>query len=135
MSEALPSVVDVVGLDACLVKLVDADRVVAARDKLPAAAETDRLADWFKVLGDPTRTRLLYAVLEAGELCVCDLAATVGAAETTVSHALRWLRTAGIVRARRAGRMVFYSLDDAHVRMLLDLGREHLRHTSPRGHR
>ena len=135
MSEPLPAIVEVVGLDACLVKVVDADRVASARNKLPTAAETDRLADWFKVLGDPTRTRLLYAVLEAGELCVCDLAATVGAAETTVSHALRWLRTAGIVRARRAGRMVFYSLDDAHVRMLLDLGREHLRHTALHGRR
>ena len=135
MSEPLPAIVEVVGLDASLVKVVDADRVAAAREKLPTAAETDRLADWFRVLGDPTRTRLLYAVLEAGELCVCDLAATVGAAETTVSHALRWLRTAGIVRARRAGRMVFYSLDDAHVRMLLDLGREHLRHTALHGRR
>jgi len=110
------------------VTLVDADRVAAARERIPSSAETDRLAEWFGVLGDATRSRILYAVLEAGELCVCDLAATVGASETTVSHALRNLRTAGIVRARRSGRMMYYSLDDEHVRMLLDLGREHLRH-------
>lgn len=123
----------IMSLDACAVKLVDSDRVDAARAVLPTVAETDRLAEWFRVLGDPTRTRLLYALLEAGELCVCDLAATIDTAETTVSHALRWLRTGGMVRARRCGRMIFYSLDDAHVRMLLDLGREHLRHTTP-GH-
>lgn len=122
----------VVPLDVCEVRLVDADRVAAARDRLPSPQETDRLADWFKVLGDPTRARILYAVLEAGELCVCDLAAAVDVAESTVSHSLRWLRTAGIVRARRSGRMMFYSLDDEHVRMLLDLGREHLRHRDGR---
>ena len=109
--------------------LVDADRVAFAQERLPSTDETDRLADWFRVLGDPTRTRLLYALLEGGELCVSDLAHTVGAAETTVSHALRWLRKSDIVRSRRAGRLIYYSLDDAHVRMLLDLGREHLRHT------
>jgi DNA-binding transcriptional ArsR family regulator len=118
----------VIALDGCAVRLVDGPRVAAARDRLPSTAETERLADWFKVMGDATRTRILYALLEAGELCVCDLAAAVDVAESTVSHALRWLRTAGIVRARRAGRMIFYSLDDEHVRMLLDLGREHLRH-------
>jgi ArsR family transcriptional regulator, lead/cadmium/zinc/bismuth-responsive transcriptional repressor len=109
--------------------LVDADRVAFAQERLPNTDETDRLADWFRVLGDPTRTRLLYALLEGGELCVSDLAYTVGSSETTVSHALRWLRKSDIVRSRRAGRLIYYSLDDAHVRMLLDLGREHLRHT------
>ena len=73
---------------------------------------------------------LLYALLEAGELCVCDLSAATGTPETNVSHALRLLRTAGIVKARRAGRKMHYSLDDAHVRMLLDVSREHLRHAA-----
>jgi len=90
--------------------------------------EASQLAELFKLLGDPTRARLLYALLEAGELCVCDLAETIEVPESTVSHALRLLRTAGIVRNRRAGRMIFYALDDAHVRQLLDLSRQHLRH-------
>jgi DNA-binding transcriptional ArsR family regulator len=115
-------------LEVCEVRVVDADKVAATRDRLPSLEETDGLADWFKVLGDATRARILYAVLEAGEICVCDLAATVDVAESTVSHALRWLRGAGVVRARRSGKMMFYSLDDEHVRMLLDIGREHLRH-------
>jgi ArsR family transcriptional regulator, lead/cadmium/zinc/bismuth-responsive transcriptional repressor len=108
--------------------LVDGERVAAARAGLAGNAETERLAEWFRVLGDPTRTRILCALLEAGELCVGDLAATVDATETAVSHALRWLRAAGMVRARRAGRMVYYALADGHVRLLLDVGLEHLRH-------
>lgn len=118
----------VVGLDACAVTAIDPDRVAAARAKLLAADEAQRLAELFRLLGDPGRVRILYALLEAGELCVCDLAATVGAPDTSVSHALRLLRTAGIVRSRRDGRMIYYGLDDAHVRLLLDLSAEHLRH-------
>jgi DNA-binding transcriptional ArsR family regulator len=119
---------DAVPLDRCSVRLVDADRVEAARRQLPADDELEGLTGLFRLLGDPTRARLLYALLEAGELCVCDLAASIDASETTVSQALRLLRTAGVVRARRAGRMIHYRLDDAHVRLLLDLSREHLRH-------
>jgi DNA-binding transcriptional ArsR family regulator len=115
-------------IEACDVRVVDPHKVALTRERLPSPAETDRLADWFKVLGDATRARILYAVLEAGELCVCDLAATIDVPESTVSHALRWLRGAGVVRARRSGKMMYYRLDDEHVRMLLDIGREHLRH-------
>lgn len=121
-------VADVVGLDVCSAKLIDPERVAAVRERLVGLEEAGRLAEQFKLLADPTRTRLLYALLEAGELCVCDLAETIGVPESSVSHALRLLRTAGIVRNRRDGRMIYYSLDDAHVRLLLDLSLEHLRH-------
>lgn len=124
---------EVVGLDACMVPAVDAERVAATRARLLSPGDSVRLADLFRLLGDANRTRILYALLEAGELCVCDLSATVDVPETSVSHALRLLRTAGIVRNRRSGRMVYYSLDDAHVRLLLDLSREHLHHEPPRG--
>lgn len=90
--------------------------------------EVASLADQFKLLGDPTRIRLLYTLAEAGELNVTDLSARVDVPETTVSHALRLLRTAGIVRNRKDGRMVYYSLEDDHVRMLLTVSVEHLRH-------
>jgi DNA-binding transcriptional ArsR family regulator len=119
---------DVVPLDRCAVRVVDAERVDAARRELPGDDELEGLTGLFRLLGDATRVRLLYALLEAGELCVCDLAASIDASETTVSQALRLLRTAGVVRARRSGRMMHYRLDDSHVRMLLDLTREHLRH-------
>ena len=124
---------DLIGLDTCSQRVIDEERVMAARARLLPAEELSSLTDLFRLLGDPTRVSLLYALLEAGELCVCDLAATTSNSETTVSHALRLLRTAGVVRARRAGRQMHYSLDDAHVRLLLDLSREHLRHTALEG--
>lgn len=120
----------VVGLDGCALKVVDRERVETAREALLPEDEIRALTELFRLLGDPTRVRLLYALLEAGELCVCDLAATTETPETNVSQALRLLRTAGVVKARRSGRMMFYSLDDAHVRVLLDLSREHLRHAT-----
>ena len=120
---------EVIGLDACATKIVDQARVEAARARLLPEDDLAGLTQLFRLLGDVTRARLLYALLEAGELCVCDLAAVTDTPETNVSHALRLLRTARVVKARRDGRMMFYSLDDAHVRMLLDLSREHLRHS------
>jgi DNA-binding transcriptional ArsR family regulator len=118
---------EVTGLDACTAQVVDKEKVAAARDAMPGERELLELTDLFRLLGDPTRARILYAVLEAGELCVCDIAAATATAETTASHALRLLRTAGVVVGRRSGRMMYYRLADAHVRMLLDLTREHNR--------
>ncbi len=126
----MPESESIVGLDGCTTKVVDKERVEAARAKLLPEDELSALTQLFRLLGDVTRARLLYALLEAGELCVCDLAPATDTPETNVSHALRLLRTAGVVKARRAGRMMHYSLDDAHVRMLLDLSREHLQHIS-----
>lgn len=123
----------VIGLDACSARAVDADRVAAVRQRLVDLGEGAQLAELFKLLSDPTRVRILYALLEAGELCVCDVAESVGVPDSSVSHALRLLRTAGVVRNRRAGRMIYYSLDDSHVRLLLDLSLEHLRHGQPSG--
>ncbi|MDP8977244.1 MAG: metalloregulator ArsR/SmtB family transcription factor [Actinomycetota bacterium] len=117
-----------VGPDQCGARVVDPGRVTATRARLLSTREAGELAGLFGLLADPTRVRILYGLLEAGELCVCDLAAVVEASETAVSHALRLLRTAGVVRNRRDGRMVFYRLDDAHVHLLLDVSREHLRH-------
>lgn len=118
--------------DECEVKQVDGGKVAAVRGLIDAT-DAARLAELFKLLGDPTRARILYALLEAGEMCVCDISETVEVPESTASHALRLLRTAGIVRNRRDGRMVQYSVDDAHVRMLLDLSLQHLRHDQGNG--
>jgi len=118
--------------DSCSVRMVDADRVAAARARMITGDEATEVTELFRLLGDPTRVRMLYALAETGELCVCDLAAVVEVPETSVSHALRLLRTAGIVRSRRSGRMAYYSLDDAHVRLLLDVSAEHLRHDDRR---
>jgi DNA-binding transcriptional ArsR family regulator len=119
---------EIVDIEACAAPAVDAEKVAAAVDRALPTDEVRRITELFRLLGDPTRVRLLYALVETGELCVCDLSAAVGVPETSVSHALRLLRTAGIVRTRRDGRMVYYSLTDAHVRLLLDVSAEHLRH-------
>lgn len=83
-----------------------------------ADATVSALADTFRVLGDPTRVKILDA-LSAGELCVCDIAELVGISESAVSHQLRLLRGMRLVRPRRAGRLVYYSLDDQHIIELL----------------
>ena len=119
---------EVTPLDVCAVRLVDPARVALTRTALPDIAEAERLAALFRLLGDRSRNRMLFALAEAGELCVCDLAAVVDVPEASVSQALRLLRTAGVVRTRRDGRRVWYRLDDAHVRLLLDVSREHIRH-------
>ncbi len=81
------------------------------------------------MLGDPTRVRLLDA-LHGGEQCVCALAALLGATESAVSHQLRVLRALRLVRARRAGRLVYYALDDQHIHQLFSVGLEHVRERS-----
>ena len=97
-------------------------------DAIPDPTQAGSLAEMFRLLGDPTRVRILYALLEAGELCVCDVADAVDTTETKVSQAMRLLRSAGVVRNRRSGRNIFYRLDDAHIRLILDLSREHVAH-------
>ena len=121
---------DVVEIDGCLARVVDSERVAAVQAAMPAAADVEQAADVFALLGDANRLRLLVALLEGGEMCVCDLAAAAGMSESAASHAVRWLRAHRIVSApRRQGRMMYYRLDDAHVRMLLDVALTHSQHT------
>ena len=124
---------EAVALDACEVKLVDPERVRAVQASLPASDIVDELAEVFGLLSDPNRVRLLASLLEGGELCVCDLAAAAGMGESTTSHALRLLRAHHVVKARRSGRMMRYSLRDGHVRMLLDVALEHIGHADGAG--
>lgn len=117
-------------LDDYAVKLIDPEKVNRVREVLPDQREVVELADVFSLLADPGRLRLLVALLEAGELCVCDLAATTEMTESAVSHALRLLRAHRIVSVSRRGRMAYYRLADAHVRMVLDLRLTHAGHTT-----
>lgn len=97
----------------------------ARRAALMPARTVEGLAATFRVLGDPTRVRILDA-LSAGELCVCDIAELVGISESAVSHQLRVLRGMRLVRPRRAGRLVYYSLDDQHIIELLRQALSHV---------
>jgi DNA-binding transcriptional ArsR family regulator len=108
--------------------MVHPERVEAVKHGLVSPSDASRLAERFKLLADPGRLRMVYALLEAGELCVCDLAATVEATESATSHQLRQLRLAGLVRSRKEGRTVYYRVDDTHVRLLLDVAVEHYLH-------
>ena len=118
-----------IGIDECGTRLVDAGRVGRVREVMPDAGDVTDAADVFGLLGDANRLRLLFALLEGGELCVCDLAVACQMSESSVSHALRLLRAHRIVSVERRGRMAFYRLDDSHVRMLLDLALTHTQHT------
>ena len=118
-----------VSFDACAVRLVDADRVAAVRAAAPADRDVTELADVFALLGDANRLRILTALAEGGEMCVCDIAASTGMSESATSHALRLLRAHRIVEPRRAGRMQYYRLADAHVRLLIDVAISHTQHT------
>lgn len=110
---------------------VDPEKVETATDRMLPVEEIAKLTELFKLFSDPTRLRILHALVEAGDLCVGDIAAVVGAPETSVSHALRLLRMAGVVRSRKDGRMAYYAIEDHHVRLVLDLAAEHLRHGDP----
>ena len=83
------------------------------------------LADLFKVFGDSTRLRILCVLMEQ-EICVADLADTLEMTQSAISHQLRTLKQSKLVKARRRGKMVYYSLDDDHVRSIIETGREHL---------
>ena len=99
---------------------------LAKADALPEA-EAQRVAETFKLLGDTTRVKILHA-LSKRELCVCDLAAIVQMGQSAVSHQLRLLRGARLVKYRRDGKMAWYSLDDEHINLLLRQGVDHVRH-------
>jgi DNA-binding transcriptional ArsR family regulator len=96
-----------------------------SRQKLLADAAAASLAETFKVLGDVTRVRILDAISRS-ELCVCDIADSLGLTESAVSHQLRLLRSMRLVRSRRAGRQIFYTLDDHHIVQLFEQGLEHI---------
>jgi ArsR family transcriptional regulator len=111
----------------CTARCVHPDAVGAARARLAdREGDLDGARALFAALGDPTRLRLL-AALQAGPLCTCDLAATLGVTESAVSHLLRALR---LVASRRDGRVVYHRLDDDHVATLLDVADEHVAEVS-----
>lgn len=118
----------VVHVDAVALQALNVERVAAVLRDLPDDDQIGDLADVFTLLGDPGRLRLLTSLLVGGELCVSDLALLSGLSESATSHALRLLRAHAVVRARRAGRQMHYSLRDNHVRLLLATALEHVDH-------
>jgi DNA-binding transcriptional ArsR family regulator len=111
----------------CEDSFIHEDQAQAARDQLVDGLIAASLARTFQALSDPTRVRLISALSQA-ELCVCDLAAVLGMTQSAVSHQLRTLRDQRLVKSRKAGREVFYTLDDDHIRELFHLGLSHIKH-------
>lgn len=112
--------------DACQTRCVHQDAVDRAAGASLPDEEVRALADLFKILGDPTRVRILRALART-ELCVCDLSSVLGMSASAVSHQLRVLRSAKLVRFRREGKIVHYTLDDEHVAALVSVGLDHVR--------
>ena len=125
---SLRSAENVVSLDPGEVECVEPKRVAAVLERLSDPRVSQDLAETFRVLSDPGRVRLIPTPLEAGEPCVCDLAAVAGLSQTACSHNLHLLRSSRLVSYRKQGRNVYYSLDDGHIRLRLDVGLQHLGH-------
>ena len=111
--------------DVCSVSAVDEQKVTAVRNRLPGKEEITEIAQTFQVLGDPGRVQIVMA-LAAEELCVCDLASLLGTSVSAVSHQLRVLRERKVVKFRREGKKVFYTLDDHHMETLIRQAQEHI---------
>jgi ArsR family transcriptional regulator len=112
-------------VETCVTEGIHRDTVEKVRNLMPDTVELYELADLFKLFGDSTRIAILWALSES-ELCVCDLCALLQMKQPAVSHQLKNLKQGRVVKARREGKVVFYSLDDDHIRKLLNLGMEHL---------
>jgi ArsR family transcriptional regulator len=101
------------------------DMVDQAVEQLPPYKDLEKLGEFFKVLTDPSRLKILYA-LGPGELCVFDLSVTIGASVSSVSHHLAALKRGRLVKTRRDGRVIYYSLDDDHVNSIINVAWDHL---------
>ncbi len=112
--------------DQCTCRIIHKEQVEAARKTALRGSEIEMLSQTFKALGDPSRLRILTA-LGKHEMCVCDLAALLTISESAVSHQLRLLRTIKLVKNRREGAVLYYSLDDTHVNDLIAIALEHIR--------
>ncbi|WP_422487279.1 ArsR/SmtB family transcription factor [Gudongella sp. DL1XJH-153] len=111
----------------CDCTVIHEETVNKVREGMPEEGVLERSADFFKVVGDRTRIRILHALF-LSEMCVCDIAVLLDMNQSAISHQLRVLKQSGLVKYRREGKIVFYSLDDEHVMNILDQGLVHVSH-------
>jgi DNA-binding transcriptional ArsR family regulator len=112
--------------DGCQIRVVHLEKVEQARREAISDRDLERLSLTYRVLGDPNRLKIVMALRNI-EMCVCDLAAFTGLSESAMSHQLRRLKDLALVKSRREGQIVYYTLDDAHVTELLEVGLDHVR--------
>ncbi len=113
-------------IEACITKGIHRETIRSVKHNMPDPVAVYELADLFKLFGDSTRLGILWALSES-EMCVCDLCALLKMKQPAVSHQLKNLKQTRIVKARRDGKVIYYSLDDEHIRKLLNFGMEHVR--------
>jgi ArsR family transcriptional regulator len=113
-------------VETCITKGIHRDIIRTVKTNMPDPIALYDVADLFKLFGDSTRLGILWALSES-EMCVCDLCALLKMKQPAVSHQLKNLKQSRIVKARRDGKVIFYSLDDEHIRKLLNLGMDHVR--------
>ncbi len=112
-------------IECCEVEEVHADKVQMVSEQMPPEDRLYDLAELFKAFGDTTRIRILFALFEA-DICVCDLAASLGMTQSAISHQLRLLKQARLVSGRREGKQIVYFLADDHVRTIIQQGMDHI---------
>lgn len=111
--------------ESCLCNVIHKEVVEDVKKKLPEEEMLYELAEFFKVFGDTTRIRILCALFEA-EMCVCDLSALLNISQSAISHQLRGLKNTRIVKFRKDGKVVYYSLDDEHIKHIFNEGLRHI---------
>lgn len=112
--------------EICDCKVIHEEVVKRVNENIPNDHILINLANLYKIIGDPTRVKILYT-LEDNELCVCDICVLLNMTQSAISHQLKVLKNARIVKNRREGKNVFYSLDDDHIRKLFSTGLEHIK--------
>jgi len=113
-------------IEICKETVVNYEKVEAVKKELPSTREIADLSETFKVLGDPTRLKIVLALAKE-ELCVCDLATLVNLSVSAISHQLRLLRNLRLVKYRKSGKMVYYLLDDDHIESIINQALIHIR--------
>lgn len=112
-------------IDKCNCNVIHEEIVREVKDKIPQEETLYDLAEFFKVFGDSTRIKIICALFES-EMCVCDLSALLNISQSAISHQLRMLKATRLVKFRRQGKVVYYSLDDEHVKHIFDEGLRHI---------
>lgn len=112
-------------IEKCSCNVIHKDTVIKVKEKLPKEETLYDLAELFKVFGDSTRIKILCALFES-EMCVCDLSALLSISQSAISHQLRVLKSASLVKFRRDGKVIYYSLDDEHIKHIFDEGLKHI---------
>lgn len=111
----------------CDCNVIHKDVVDKTINNMPDQDLFNKLAEFFKILGDTTRSKILFA-LDEHEMCVCDIANVLGMSKSSISHQLSTLRRSGIVKCRKEGKEVYYMLDDEHIKQVFEIGKEHIEH-------